>query len=141
MLVNVETLPTTGWRSHCAFSSNHTTAHSAPERPVHRGSVPSSLGSRFRSQLRIRPALHATRLQRDHSKLRCLVTDSDASFVKAASNWRSSALSGLLQAVAAATILAQPIPAWAGEVIQGVPRVADGDTLQVRYGLHVALLL
>lgn len=50
-----------------------------------------------------------------------------------AGKWRSAAASSLLQVLAAATVLAQPGSAWAGEVIQGMPRVADGDTLQASF--------
>lgn len=39
--------------------------------------------------------------------------------------------SRLLEALAALVLVAQPAPAIAGEIIQGTPRVADGDTLQV----------
>ena len=60
-----------------------------------------------------------------------VVTTADVASDKHGSKWRSSAVSTLLQGLAAATVLVQPTPAWAGEVIQGVPRVADGDTLQV----------
>lgn len=37
----------------------------------------------------------------------------------------------LVEALAALVLVAQPMPAIAGEIIQGTPRVADGDTLQV----------
>ncbi len=38
----------------------------------------------------------------------------------------------LVEALAALVLVGQPMPAMAGEIIQGMPRVADGDTLQVR---------
>ena len=38
----------------------------------------------------------------------------------------------LFEALAALVLVGQPLPAMAGEIIQGMPRVADGDTLQVR---------
>lgn len=38
----------------------------------------------------------------------------------------------VVEAVAAFILVAQPLPVLAGEVIQGVPRVADGDTLQIQ---------
>lgn len=38
----------------------------------------------------------------------------------------------LIEALAALVLVGQPLPAMAGEIIQGMPRVADGDTLQVR---------
>jgi len=38
----------------------------------------------------------------------------------------------LVEAFAALVLVGQPLPAMAGEIIQGMPRVADGDTLQVR---------
>ena len=37
----------------------------------------------------------------------------------------------LVEALAAIVLVGQPVPAMAGEIIQGMPRVADGDTLQV----------
>ncbi len=37
----------------------------------------------------------------------------------------------LVEALAALVLVGQPMPAMAGEIIQGIPRVADGDTLQV----------
>lgn len=38
----------------------------------------------------------------------------------------------LVEGLAALVLAGQPLPAMAGEIIQGMPRVADGDTLQVR---------
>ena len=38
---------------------------------------------------------------------------------------------GLVEALAVFALVAQPLPALAGEIIEGIPRVADGDTLQV----------
>lgn len=40
----------------------------------------------------------------------------------------------LVELLAAVVLTAQPLPAQAGEIIQGMPRVADGDTLQVSPG-------
>jgi len=37
----------------------------------------------------------------------------------------------LVEALAAVVLVGQPVRAMAGEIIQGMPRVADGDTLQV----------
>ncbi|DBA90564.1 TPA: hypothetical protein ACH3X1_003806 [Trebouxia sp. C0004] len=37
----------------------------------------------------------------------------------------------LVEALAALVLVGQPSPAMAGEIIQGMPRVADGDTLQI----------
>ena len=42
----------------------------------------------------------------------------------------------VVEAIAAFILVAQPLPVLAGEVIQGVPRVADGDTLQVLTEAH-----
>jgi len=39
--------------------------------------------------------------------------------------------SRVVEALAAFALVTQPLPALAGEIIQGTPRVADGDTLQV----------
>lgn len=64
-----------------------------------------------------------------------VITTADIAADKSASNWRSSAVSGLLQGLAAAIVLVHPTPAWSGEFIQGIPRVADGDTLQVQHHL------
>lgn len=38
---------------------------------------------------------------------------------------------GLVEALAVFALVAQPLPALAGEIIEGIPRVADGDTLQI----------
>ena len=43
--------------------------------------------------------------------------------------WASRATCRLIEAIAAFALVAHP--AMAGEIIQGTPRVADGDTLQV----------
>lgn len=37
----------------------------------------------------------------------------------------------LVEGLAALVLVGQPLPAMAGEIIQGMPRVADGDTLQI----------
>lgn len=37
----------------------------------------------------------------------------------------------VVEALAALVLVGQPVPAMAGEIIQGMPRVADGDTLQI----------
>lgn len=80
-------------------------------------------------QLRSRQAGQVAQ-QRRAGKAYSPVIKAEAQDVRSAGSWRSAAASSLLQILAAATILAQPSPAWAGEVIQGTPRVADGDTLQ-----------
>ena len=69
--------------------------------------------------------------RRDLPRLSCAVVSLHTAN-ESATNRRQSLASTILQAVAAAVILVQPTPAWAGEIIQGIPRVADGDTLQVQ---------
>ena len=39
----------------------------------------------------------------------------------------------LVGTIAALSLVTQPAPAHAGEIIQGMPRVSDGDTLQVNF--------
>lgn len=38
----------------------------------------------------------------------------------------------LVEMTASLILMTQPLPAQAGEIIQGMPRVSDGDTLQVQ---------
>lgn len=67
--------------------------------------------------------------RRDSPRLQ--ITFATPSAAESAVKRRNSVASTILQALAAAVILVQPASALAGEVIQGIPRVADGDTLQV----------
>lgn len=39
----------------------------------------------------------------------------------------------LVGTIAALSLVTQPAPAHAGEIIQGMPRISDGDTLQVNF--------
>lgn len=47
----------------------------------------------------------------------------------------------LVETVAALSLVTQPAPAHAGEVIQGMPRISDGDTLQVKFLVQAYCLL
>lgn len=47
--------------------------------------------------------------------------------------------SRLVETVAALSLVTQSAPAHAGEIIQGMPRISDGDTLQVNSLVHAQL--
>lgn len=44
----------------------------------------------------------------------------------------------LIETLATVSLLTHPLPAMAGEIIQGTPRVSDGDTIQVVPSLFTA---
>ena len=47
----------------------------------------------------------------------------------------------LVGTIAALSLVTHPAPAHAGEVIQGMPRISDGDTLQVSFLCRLAVAL